>query len=110
MARLLDSHDVQELHEGETSVREHSAVDHAPLTVPEEWVTDDSVAREQRRPIRWMRWLAFAGLLAAGAGVVAVLANSGDTVTQPDPIVEGDWDHLLLQPAPEGDWDRLMLP
>ena len=110
MARLLDPHDVQELQEGDTSVPEHSAVDHPPLTVPEEWVTDVSVVREQRQPIRWMRWLAFAGVLAAGAGVVAVLANSGDTVMQPDPIVEGDWDHLLLQPAAEGDWDYLMLP
>ena len=87
---------------------EHSAVDQAPLTVPEEWVTDVSVAREQRRPIRWMRWLAFAGVLAAGVGVV--LATTGDTVTQPDPIVEGDWDHLVLPPAAEGDWDYLSLP
>ena len=113
MAELLERHEGPELHEGEASMHETSTLDQVPLTIPEEWVRDHPEdIGEQRPPIRWMRWLAVAGVAAAGT-IVAVLAAGGDTsdtLTESDPIVEGDWDHLMLPPAVEGDWDHLVLP
>ena len=89
MARLHEGQDVQELHEGDTLVHDVHVVEQAPLTVPEQWMRDHgTTTEERRRPIRWMRWLAFFGLLAAGAGVavVATLGDDNETVAQPEPI------------------------
>ena len=87
MVRQIEHPEVRDPHEGDMLVRDVRALDQAPLTVPEEWMRDHGTpAQEQRRPIRWMRWLGAAVVLVAGA-VVALFVTTGgdDTVAQPQP-------------------------
>jgi hypothetical protein len=90
MVRQLERPEVQGLHEGDTLEHEVRLLDETPLTVPEEWMREHgTTAQERRRPIRWMRWLAFLGVLAAGAGVVvlATLGDDNETVAQPEAVM-----------------------
>ena len=87
MVRQIEHPEVHDLHEGDTLVHDVHALDQAPLTVPEDWMRDHGTpAQEQRRPIRWMRWLGAAVVLVAGAVVALFVTTRGDdTVAQPQP-------------------------
>ena len=88
MVRQIEHPEVQDLHEGDTLVHDVHTLDQAPLTVPEEWMRDHGTpADERRRPIRWMRWLGAAAVLAAGAAVALFVTTGGDdTVARPQTV------------------------
>jgi hypothetical protein len=88
MVRQLERREVQDLHEGDTLEHEVHALEQPPLTVPEEWMREHgTTAQERRRPIRWMRWLGAAAVLAATAGVALVATTGGDdAVVRPEPV------------------------
>ena len=88
MTRKFEHPEVQDFQEGDTLVHDDHALGQAPLTVPEEWMSDHRTnAPERRPPIRWMRWLGAVAVLAAAA-VVALFVTTGgdDTAAQPDPV------------------------
>ena len=79
MVRQLERREVQDLHEGDTLEHEVHALQQPPPTVPEEWMREHgTTAQERRRPVRWMRWLGAAAVLAATAGVALVATTGGD--------------------------------
>ena len=88
MTRKFEHPEVQDFHEGDTLVHDVDALDQAPLTVPEEWMSDHgTTAQDRRRPIRWMRWLGAAVVLAAATVVTLFVTTGGDdAVARPEPV------------------------
>ena len=101
MAKLLDRPAEQLPTESDTLVQEAPKRTELPPTAPLGLETPP-----QRRPIRWMRWLAVFVVLIVGAATVTVLMtrdDGSDLATRPTPrsAVNGEvWAEPVARPTP----------
>ena len=83
MVQVLDRPEVQEQQQGDTLVREAPTREDTSVSTPIRQPPADEIvtAPPARRPIRWMRWLAFFGLIAAALGVALLAVRDGGSET-----------------------------